>query len=184
MAELPTKILKSISFDVDVTLRTATASDALEYSIYLKQMVAESYKNMNYPKDAFDKSTLTEHAEALQKRQDDQAGFLLVAFLGEQIVGSFSLKPELAPFLKHCASFGMAVLKGMQGKGLGKSLLEYGLSQAQALGRNNITLHVRAHNAPAIQLYEKFGFKKIGVLEKFALVDGEFMDEFIYQKIY
>jgi len=47
--------------------------------------------------------------------------------------------------------------------GVAKTLLERVLSEARASGATSATLEVRASNAPALALYEHFGFKQEGV---------------------
>jgi len=60
--------------------------------------------------------------------------------------------------------YSLAILKQFQGKGLGKSLLEFSLDN---LEKDIFELEVRVGNLPAIKLYEKFGFIKIKILESF-----------------
>lgn len=60
--------------------------------------------------------------------------------------------------------YSLAILKKYQGKGIGKALLEYSL---EILDKNIFELEVRIRNENAIKLYEKFGFKKIKILEDF-----------------
>ncbi len=60
--------------------------------------------------------------------------------------------------------YSLAILKEFQGKGLGKSLLEFSLN---SLDKDCFELEVRVRNQTAINLYEKFGFKKVKILEKF-----------------
>lgn len=183
MTIIPPKIMRLSSPPLEIILRSPIPADAPAFAAYLKQMYAESYRNLNAPKERFDHTPETEHAASLQRSMDDPHAFLIAAFEGEDVVGTFNLKPETAPFLAHCAAFGMAVLVRMQGIGLGRALLEYGLAEAEKNGRTNITLHVRTHNLPAIRLYEAAGFERVGVLKRYARVDGTFVDEFIYQRL-
>ena len=60
--------------------------------------------------------------------------------------------------------YSLAILKEFQGKGLGKLLLGFSLN---SLDKDCFELEVRTANQTAINLYEKFGFKKVKVLEKF-----------------
>jgi ribosomal-protein-alanine N-acetyltransferase len=60
--------------------------------------------------------------------------------------------------------YSLAILKQYQGKGLGKSLLEFSLN---SLDKDCFELEVRVSNLPAIKLYEKFGFEEVKILEKF-----------------
>ena len=52
-------------------------------------------------------------------------------------------------------------------KGLGSQLMTELIKDCRANKVRNITLEVREHNESAIRLYEKFGFKKVLVKEKY-----------------
>jgi len=60
--------------------------------------------------------------------------------------------------------YSFAILKEYQGKGLGKSLLEFSLN---SLNKDVFELEVRTSNTNAIKLYEKFGFKRMKILKDF-----------------
>ena len=47
-------------------------------------------------------------------------------------------------------------------RGLGRWMLEGALSEAATRGARRATLEVRRHNAPAIALYERMGFRRVG----------------------
>ena len=55
----------------------------------------------------------------------------------------------------------------LQGHGHGKHLLEWGLMQARTASMNGMLLEVRPSNLPAKALYEKSGFKLIGVRKNY-----------------
>ena len=57
----------------------------------------------------------------------------------------------------------VAVFKEHRGKGLGNALTEALVNKAWQLGAEAITLDVRESNVPAIKVYEKNGFKSVGV---------------------
>ena len=56
----------------------------------------------------------------------------------------------------------VAVHSDYRGEGIGKKLLEYGLSQALENGIDAVTLEVRPSNRVAIELYTNFGFEAVG----------------------
>lgn len=56
----------------------------------------------------------------------------------------------------------LAVRPELRGRGLGTQLLAAVIAEAAHLGASALTLEVRASNAPAIQLYQRAGFKKVG----------------------
>lgn len=57
---------------------------------------------------------------------------------------------------------GIALQPHVRGKGIGTLLMEEILKEAKRLGIKKMSLSVDPHN-PALRLYERFGFKKIGV---------------------
>ena len=57
----------------------------------------------------------------------------------------------------------VAVLPAFQGRGIASALLKELLSLGEAMGFTDFTLEVRVGNAPAIHLYEKFGFVSEGI---------------------
>lgn len=57
----------------------------------------------------------------------------------------------------------IAVAPGRQGRGLGRRLLDWLLSQARDSGAEAVMLEVREDNAPARKLYEQAGFEQIHV---------------------
>jgi ribosomal-protein-alanine N-acetyltransferase len=57
----------------------------------------------------------------------------------------------------------IAVAKAHQGTGIGKSLLRALLAEAAYRGARRVDLEVRADNQPAIALYERHGFRRIGL---------------------
>ncbi len=61
----------------------------------------------------------------------------------------------------------IATAPDCRGKGLGSAVMAALLSHARALGLFEISLEVRESNAPAIALYEKFGFTVAGKRPRF-----------------
>ncbi|ADL08872.1 GNAT family N-acetyltransferase [Thermosediminibacter oceani] len=56
----------------------------------------------------------------------------------------------------------IAVSPKCQGRGIGQKLLQAGINYLSSLGIRRIKLEVRPDNAPAVRLYEKYGFKPVG----------------------
>ena len=55
----------------------------------------------------------------------------------------------------------LAVLPGRRGRGIGHSLLTAAEEHARRNGYCKLTLEVQDDNAPALQLYERFGFRNV-----------------------
>ncbi len=61
----------------------------------------------------------------------------------------------------------IVVKKSCRGRGIGGELLESLIDLCGDLHMRTFTLEVDTENAPAIHLYEKFGFKNLGIRKKY-----------------
>lgn len=61
----------------------------------------------------------------------------------------------------------LSVRGDLQGKGLGRKLLRWGLKHSLSKQTNGMLLEVRPSNEPAKQLYESEGFKLVGVRKNY-----------------
>ncbi|HEX6446327.1 MAG TPA: ribosomal protein S18-alanine N-acetyltransferase [Streptosporangiales bacterium] len=66
----------------------------------------------------------------------------------------------------------LAVDAGLQGHGVGRLLLRELLAEAARRGCTDVLLEVRGGNEPALALYERHGFERIGVRRRY-YSDGE-----------
>ena len=101
----------------------------------------------------------------------------LVAELDGRVVGLLGLHTETMARRRHCAGIGMGVHDDAQGRGVGSALMRAMLDLADNwLGLQRIELTVYTDNAPAIHLYQKFGFTIEGTARKYALRCGHLVD--------
>ena len=168
---------------VELELRSPTREDAQAMLDYLRQLHHESWFNMNSRIDRYDHAPLATEVEIVEKMEQNNRGFFLSAFRDQRIVGNVALYPNDAQLKLHCGEVAMGNLKEFQGCGLGKELLCRCCEAALTIGLWNLQLTVRAHNEAGIRLYEKCGFQRVGTWKEFALIDGKFVDEHIYQRI-
>ena len=61
----------------------------------------------------------------------------------------------------------IVVKKSYRGKGIGGEMLETLIDLCSDMNLKTFTLEVNVENTPAIKLYEKFGFKNLGVRKKY-----------------
>ena len=100
----------------------------------------------------------------------------VLAVLEDAIVGSASVQ-RLGGRRAHAAGLGMGVHDAHTGRGVGTALLGALLDVADdwlMLARVELTACV--DNAPAIRLYERAGFAREGLLRRFGVRDGAFVD--------
>ena len=87
----------------------------------------------------------------------------MVAVSGPEVLG-FAIatlllaSPEDAPEENRCELESIAVRPALRRQGIGNALLRAVLAWAVESGARLLTLEVRASNAPAIRLYQRFGF--------------------------
>lgn len=88
----------------------------------------------------------------------DKGGFIFYAKIGAEIVGTASLLRKG----DHTFELGkMAVTAAVQGKGIGKRLLEHCLAVAKEQAAEKLILYSNTQLGAAIHLYEKYGFKEV-----------------------
>ena len=101
----------------------------------------------------------------------------LVAEVDGQIVGQAALY-RFAGRQVHAGGLGMGVHDAWTGRGIGGTALLAALVDTADnwLGIRRLQLTVYVDNAPAIYLYERFGFVVEGTHRAFALRDGQYVD--------
>ena len=100
----------------------------------------------------------------------------LVAVADGRVVGTIHLQ-RFENRRAHVGSIGMAVHDAWTGRGVGSALMAAVLDLADRwLGLKRLELTVWADNAPAIALYEKFGFEREGLIRAEGFRDGEYAD--------
>ena len=72
---------------------------------------------------------------------------------------------------------GVAVDPALQGRGVGKALIEAAVDEARRRGARRLTLRVLGPNYTARRLYETCGFEIEGVLHGEFHLDGEDIDD-------
>ena len=89
------------------------------------------------------------------------------------IVGHIDLKSYNQNYTNHRAIMGMGVHRDCRKMGLGSLLVESVIEWAKReTAIERIDLWVLSENGPAIRLYNKLGFQKIGAVEDMFRIDG------------
>ena len=78
------------------------------------------------------------------------------------IVGRLSVARDPHPASFHVADLGLMVVASHRRRGVGRALLQRAVEWAGDSRVRKLELHVFPHNAPAIALYESFGFVREG----------------------
>lgn len=109
---------------------------------------------------------------------------VLVACVAGDLVGSASLMIQPSPRRRHVGEIGLSVHDAWQRRGVGSALLGSLLELADRwLNLARIELTVFTDNSAAVALYEKFGFRAEGRLQRYAFRDGEYADVFAMARL-
>ena len=84
---------------------------------------------------------------------------------------------------RHVAAVGLAVLKGYQGRGIGRAMMLALEATARDLGVTRLELSVRAGHDIAIGLYRRLGFQEEGVKRHAVRLDDGYRDEILMAKL-
>ncbi len=156
-------------------------SDAEKMLEYLRAVGAES-DNLSFGGEGIGAS-VEDEKKFISEMSDSENGILLVVRDGDEIVADASLS-RMARRMSHRGELGIAVRREYQNRGLGSRLMAEMLDFARAHDFDSIELEVRSDNKPAIGLYEKFGFRKIGEHPAFFKIDGECIPfDYMYLKL-
>lgn len=109
---------------------------------------------------------------------------MLVGCVGTELVGCAAIVTPAAVRRRHVGDLGLCVHDAWHRRGIGAALLGAVINLADRwLNVTRIELTVYTDNAPAIALYEKFGFVHEGRFVRWAFRDGEYADVFAMARV-
>ena len=163
-----------------VTLRPFTSTDVDALLRFANSIVREKKENRDLGIAAFDKR-LTRGFERKFLRATlasvrKRSGVSIAAFAGRNLVGECMVRGREPNDLKHTGLLGIVILSEYRGVGLGETLMLEVLREAKRIGIWLVELEVMAINKGAIQLYEKLGFRKVGIVPNKIQRDGRHLD--------
>lgn len=109
---------------------------------------------------------------------------VLVAARDGAVVGWGSLNPfNPRKAYDFVADFSVYVERAWRGKGVGGALLRALIARAKQLGYHKLVLSAFPWNAGGMALYQKYGFRTVGIYKEQGLLDGKWVDTIIMEKI-
>jgi RimJ/RimL family protein N-acetyltransferase len=173
------EVQKSLKDGTEALVRNALITDALPFLTYAQKVFATS-QYLITEADEF-VPDLKKHEQAIQSLQDSTGSLFLLVLVKGEIVGNLDFKStETRRRLAHRGSFGMSVASQFRGQGVGRILLEALIDWAKRADNpiEKIELGVLSDNSPAIELYQKLGFQKEGLIRNAAkLTNNRYLDE-------
>ena len=162
-----------------VIVREAHPSDAAQLVAFVTRLSQEKGIYILLQEGEFS-MTVEEEADLLESYAlaDNMVYFIAVA--AGQIVGRLNIRGGKRSATQHCGTLGISVANGWRNQGIGTRLMEAALQWARSSGMiTRLELFVFAENAPAIHLYQKFGFQLEGRLRNSVFRDGAYHDDLV-----
>jgi RimJ/RimL family protein N-acetyltransferase len=107
---------------------------------------------------------------------------VLVAELEGRIVGRLSIARDAHPASEHVADLGLMVAREHRRRGAGLALMESAEQWAREVGVLKIELHVFPHNEPALALYDRLGYERVGQRRRHYRRRGGLVDAILMEK--
>lgn len=147
-----------------IIIRPITVKDATAYRHFLQKVQQET----NFVPIAESATTMSAQwcrlmiASSLATTTDQ----FWIAVNQQQIIGALRISSATEPGLTHIGELSIAILKAFWSQKIGSTLMQQSITAViNQRQPRRLELTVQARNRRAIQLYQKFGFKKEGVLK-------------------
>ncbi|HEV8458208.1 MAG TPA: arsinothricin resistance N-acetyltransferase ArsN1 family A [Methylomirabilota bacterium] len=109
---------------------------------------------------------------------------VIVTEAAGSVVGWASLNQfNPRPAYQHVADFSVYVDRDWRGKGVGRRLLEAVIELAREIGYHKMVLSAFPFNQAGVALYERLGFRAVGIYKEQGLLDGKWTDTIIMEKL-
>lgn len=100
------------------------------------------------------------------------------------VVGWASLNPfNPRAAYDHVADFSVYVAREQRGRGIGDALLGALEERARTLGYHKMVLAAFPTNRAGLRLYERHGFRTVGIYHEQGQLDGRWVDVILMEKI-
>jgi len=114
----------------------------------------------------------------------DERHPVVVAERDGQVVGWGSLNVfNPRPAYDHVADFSVYVMRTARATGVGGGLLDYLIVIARDIGYHKMVLAAFGWNSAGIALYERSGFRRVGVYREQGLLNGRWVDTLVMEKL-
>ncbi len=161
----------------DVSTRPATPDDAAAICTIYNQGIEDRIATLE-----------TEPRTPEERRQwmgaRDARHPVVVAVTGGQVVGWGSLNAfNPRPAYDNVVDLSVYVERGWRGRGVGRALLQHLLPLARTLGYHKMVLATFPFNEAGVALYQKVGFRPVGVYREQGRLDGRWVDVLIMERL-
>lgn len=117
--------------------------------------------------------------EKILKAIKSDTARVFVVTVESKIIGICDLWKEREARQQHVGVLGISLLPQYRDEGIGTQLMKFLIGQGRDMGLRLIRLTCFANNPRALHLYEKLGFRKVGVLPGALLYQKRYVDQVI-----
>jgi phosphinothricin acetyltransferase len=160
-----------------VTIRHAAANDAAAIARIYNEGITDRL------------ATLETELRSAEERRQWLAGKsarhpVFVAEVGAEIVAWGSLNAfNPRSCYDRVADFSIYVARDARGRGIGRALLDHLIEAASGIGFHKLVLAALAANPAGVALYQRAGFRTVGVYQEQGQLDGKWIDVVIMEKL-
>jgi L-amino acid N-acyltransferase YncA len=109
---------------------------------------------------------------------------VIVAEADARVVGWGSLNVfNPRPAYDHVADLSVYVERGWRGRGVGRALLERLITLGREIGYHKLVLSAFPFNRGGMALYERMGFRTVGIYREQGRLDGRWVDTIIMERL-
>ncbi len=163
--------------DETLMIRVADLDDINTIGFLAQQIWPDAYKEILSPEQLKYMLKLIYSPKSLRRQMVDEHHRFLLVEQDEEPIGFASWSATADPGVYKLHK--IYVLPGRQGKGLGKTLLQFVFETIRKEGAKRLRLNVNRHNK-AHQFYERMGFVVTGE-EDIDIGHGYFMNDFVME---
>jgi L-amino acid N-acyltransferase YncA len=160
-----------------VTIRSATADDCAAIARIYNEGILDRLATLE---------TETRSAEERRRWLASKSARhpVFVAELEGEVVAWGSLNVfNPRPCYDPVADFSVYVARDRRGEGLGRAMLAHLVEAARAIGFHKLVLSTFPFNDAGVALYERLGFRPVGVYREQGQLDGMWVDILIMEKL-
>ncbi len=156
-------------------IREAQPADAEKMVEYVNIVAGES-DNIGFGPGEIT-LTVEQEREIVSRYAEADNMIFLVGYIGDELVSLANFSSSQRPRMRHTGEFGMSVKKKYWRHGIGQAMLQALIDWAKGTGIiRKMNLRVTTYNTAGIALYEKMGFKKVGIITRDMMINGKFVD--------
>ena len=160
-----------------VSIRSAVSDDAASICTIYNQGIDDRLATLET-----ERRTADERRAWLAARGPRHPVF--VAEANGAIVGWASLNAfNPRPAYDHVADLSVYVERAWRGRGIGRRLLSHLVDVGPGLGYHKLVLAAFPFNGAGMALYERLGFRAVGIYREQGLLDGRWVDVIVMERL-